>query len=104
MALNTRLEDGDAGWAKAPNPETAEGLRRYLENAILPGDFLKSLLTNDLQKFFAYADDFNGKHGREWVQWMHWQFPSNAYGSHDAVDSFIRERRAELEGARNVRA
>ncbi len=104
MALNTRLEDGAAGWAQIPNQAMEEGLRRYLEHGVIPGQFLQALLANDLRDFYARADDHNAGIGHKWLMWLHWQFPANAWGSREAIQTYSSERKAEIAEGINVPA
>lgn len=74
-----------------PNPAMRPGLERYLDTGQLPGDFLQALLHNSLTGFFSHADEINIELAREWAQWMHWEFPGNAWGSPEAVAAFSKQ-------------
>jgi len=73
-----------------------EGLKRYLEEGIEPGNFLYSLLSNDLQHTFAHADEQNSVKLKQWVQWCYNELPVSAWGSPERVDEWMRQQsRAE---------
>tara|TARA_Y100000296_G_C5169952_1_gene256732 strand:- start:161 stop:481 length:321 start_codon:yes stop_codon:yes gene_type:complete len=64
------------------------GMKRYLENGSPTGDFLNAVLSNDLLGAVSRADDKNVKLLPEIVRWMHWEIPSNAWGSQEKVKSW----------------
>lgn len=62
-----------------------EGMQRYIEHGILPGDFLLSVLCNDFVTAFMRADSINIDHMIEYAYFLHWQAPSDCWGSAEKV-------------------
>jgi len=58
-----------------------DGMQRYVEDGILPGDFLTAVLENDLKTAVFRADDNNIKLIPEIVKWVYWEIPNPAWGS-----------------------
>jgi hypothetical protein len=58
-----------------------EGIRRYLEEHILPGDFLQAVLKNDLREAALRADDDNRKWVADLALWLHLYAPDQSWGS-----------------------
>jgi len=76
----------------------------YFEKGWTPGDFLRSVLENDLVGTFAYADDTNKLYVHKYVQWLWWHAPgrsSGAWGSVEAVEEWIREAAKEATAHKN---
>jgi hypothetical protein len=63
-----------------------DGMRRYIENGILPGDFLTAVLCNDFVTAFMHADDVNIVAMREYAYFLHWQAPPGCWGSDEKVN------------------
>ena len=59
--------------------------RRYVEEGILPGDFLAAVLCNDLMESYVNADNINVSSMRSWVMWLYNDAPSACHGSMDIV-------------------
>jgi hypothetical protein len=70
-----------------------DGARRYIENHIEPGGFMRAVLENNLVEAFARADSINAEHMPQWAQWLYWQCPSSAWGSKSTVDRWLKEGR-----------
>ena len=68
------------------------GLKRYVEQRVLPGDFLTAVLENDLREAVGRADDENMANLPAYVGYCHNEIPSTCWGSPEKV-------RAWLEGA-----
>lgn len=71
------------------------GMRLYVEQGILPGDFLLGVLENNLVRAVSHADSHNAPRLREIVEWVYWELPSPAWGSPDKVGSWIKQKREE---------
>jgi len=75
-------------------PEHMQGaVRRYLNNGIMPGDFLTALLENDLVHSFGLADETNLTAMRTWVEWLYMECPGGAWGSEDNIRKWCDARR-----------
>lgn len=69
--------------------------RAYIERGELRSDFLWAVLSNDLRRSFAFADDINRVRMHDWVKWMCNDIPGQAHGSRKAVDQWRQTRRME---------
>jgi hypothetical protein len=67
----------------------ASGMRRYIENGIEPGGFMRALLRNDLRGAVAAADAMNLVHIPHWVVWLENNLPGAAWGSDDRYTAWI---------------
>ena len=65
-----------------------DGMQRYIEKGFQTGHFLNAVLSNDLFGAVSRADGTNIKLIPEIVRWMHWEIPSNAWGSQEKVKSW----------------
>ena len=68
-----------------------DGMRRYVEDSISPGSFLRAVLENNLFSAVFRADDNNIKHLTEIVRWVYWEIPMLAWGSPEDVDAWIEK-------------
>lgn len=91
--MSTLLVNGKPiNYDAIPVPYMADGLRLYLENGILPGDFMLSILSNDLIRACDHAD-INNKHNIfAWAQWLYNYAPAGSYGSPERVQAWIKSR------------
>lgn len=67
-----------------------DGMRRYLEDGIEPGGFALACLANELVGAFGRADDVNALAMREWAEWLYNECPSQAWGSREKVNAWIK--------------
>ncbi len=74
---------------------TLDALTRYVEEKLPTGNFLYSVLTNNLRDSFAYADDENKRDLEEIVRYCHNQIPGRCWGSVEKVTKWLGERRIE---------
>jgi hypothetical protein len=74
---------------KLPNPNMAEGLRRYFEQRVLPGGFLTAVLSNDLRAACEAADYVNQRLLFEHVSWLYNEAPVGSWGSESKVRAWI---------------
>ena len=72
-----------------PNPSSVETVKRYIENGIQPGHFLRALFSYHLSAL-KYADSINKPLLEAWVDWMHWEMPGETTGSKEIVDQHIK--------------
>jgi hypothetical protein len=70
-------------------------LRRYVLEGLCPGDFLTSVICNDLRGAIGRADDDNLPLLKLYVQWFYNVAPGTCWGSAEAMLKWIAERRAE---------
>ena len=82
------------------------GARLYIEDGIMPGDFLMSVLANDLKGAFGRADTINREAMFTWASWLYNECPMQANGSIEKVTDWVRKggmkqyAAAETEAAR----
>ena len=68
-----------------------EHLRRYIEQgAIIHGDFLGSVIRNDLCKAAREADSTNQKLLCDYALFLVWYAPRESYGSQDKVNQWVK--------------
>lgn len=65
------------------------GLKRFIENGILPGNALTAVLENDLKRTIAHADETTLANLRSLVQWIYCEAPYSCWGSVDNVRAWI---------------
>lgn len=86
-------------------PESLRGgMRRYVEQGILPGDFLCAVLENDLIEAFKRADAINTMRMPEICRWMYREMPMRGpdygvWGSREIVETYARAKQRESKGA-----
>ena len=78
-------------YSTAPNQSMVAGIKRYVENGIMPGHFLTALFSDKLTDTFARADGTNTPLIKEWVGWVYNEMPSNLVGSLDKMAAHVIE-------------
>lgn len=71
-------------WQKCPD-SLQGGLRRWAEEGIYPGGFLRAVLENDLRESFKRADNKNLGRMFTIVSFMFNQMPAGCWGSPEKV-------------------
>ena len=66
-----------------------QSLFHYIEYHIQLGDFLTAVLSNDLFKSFARADDINRYQLFDIVAWIYNYAPNNCHGNKDIVKAWV---------------
>jgi hypothetical protein len=64
------------------------GLVRWIEQHIMPGDFLRAVIENDLRAACAHADDVNQRLLWNYVNFLYNDAPSPCWGSKENVASW----------------
>ncbi len=82
--------DGEPNWSLIPE-HMHEGIRTYVEQARPPGDFLRALLSNDLQRTLRHADSENLAALGDWLMFVWNYVPSNCWGSPEIVAKWLGE-------------
>ena len=70
----------------------------YFEQGLHPGGFLSAVLANDLVGAVNHADDTNKDYISKYVLWLYWHAPgraSGAWGSYEAIDTWVAEAQTE---------
>jgi len=73
-------------------PEMYEGLRRYIDEGIMPGGFLQAMLENDLMGVFGRADNDNLNRIREYLFYLNNEVPYGCWGSSERVNEWIKDK------------
>lgn len=76
-----------------------DGMRRYIEQGIPCGDFLRHVLCNDLMAALGAADDINRHSLLTYGQFLYNHAPIGSYGSPYEYNSWIDMKRKERESS-----
>jgi hypothetical protein len=79
------------------------GLLRYINDGILPGEFLQAVLRNDLREAVGRADDENKELLPEYVAWLYSDAPAGCSGSAEKVLAWTNHRGLRGLGRDRVR-
>ena len=71
------------------SPDNIETLRRYIDNRIEPGSFVRAVLENDLKTACSCADMVNRRKIFEYVEYLYQNAPSPCWGSPEKVDAWL---------------
>jgi len=74
-----------------------EGMQRYLEYGIRPGDFLYLILCNDFVHALGQADVINTARIVDYAKFLYLEVPSGCWGSVEKVTAWIEVHRRERE-------
>ena len=75
------------------------GLEAYIEIGQIPGDFLYSVLTNDLERSVARADNENLRNLPAYIGYLYNKAPMECWGSAAKVEKWIDKKREERYGS-----
>ena len=70
---------------------TTDSLKRYVEQGIPTGDFLRAVLSNDLMEAMGRADENNRAALWDICCYVYNEMPSTSHGSPQRVDEWIRK-------------
>lgn len=76
------------------------GIRRYIDQGIVPGEFLCAVIQNDLRETVGRADEENMGNLPAYVAYFYNEAPSLCWGSPKAMQEWIElheEKRRESE-------
>jgi len=77
-------------WARCPGTAVMqENMRRYIIHHKPVGDFLTSVLENNLRLAFAHADNSNLALMHDWVKFLHNEIPGVSWGSPEKVKAWL---------------
>jgi hypothetical protein len=65
-----------------------DGVRRWIEDHVLPGGFLTAVLEGDLYAAAARADGYNKLALAKVAVWVLWYAPPDCYGSSEKVEAW----------------
>lgn len=70
-------------------PDMLASLRRYIDEHIIPRQFLQAVLTNDLREACGRADDDNLRNLPAFVAFLYNKAPSACWGSPEKVAAWV---------------
>lgn len=73
------------------------GMKRYVEDGILPGKFLTACLKNNLLGAVGRADDCSYAHLKEICNFLYNEIPSTMWGDTESVQNWVRACNARRE-------
>ena len=65
------------------------GMRRWIEHAIPPGDFMRALLENDLIRTFEKADSTNQRRVGDYLRFLYNCAPRGCFGSPENYAAWV---------------
>ena len=72
-----------------------EGIYDYVEHGCHPGGFLEALLCDSLFLVLRYADPENAQLLKEYVAFLHWCIPGDAWGCKAKFNAWIAKKDVE---------
>ena len=66
-----------------------DGMQRYVEHGINPGDFLYLILCNDFVHALGQADSINTERIVDYAKFLYLEVPMACWGSKEKVDKWI---------------
>ena len=69
---------------------TAGGAKRWIENRIMPGDFLTAVIENNLAEALGLADEDNKAVIFDLVSWWYNEAPALCWGSPEKVKAWAK--------------
>ena len=78
--------ESDTEYQKLPE-QYREGMKRYIEEGILPGSFLRAVLEDRLHDAVVRCDNISQL--KDIVLWIYNEAPTNCWGSSDKVRDWI---------------
>lgn len=61
------------------------GVRLYVEQGVMTGHFLTSVMENDLVHSFSTADNVNASHMSDWAEFLYSSLPTECWGNPEKV-------------------
>ncbi len=83
------VHDSTIDYSLVPVDHMVDGVRRYVEKRIPPGDFLTAIICNDLCKAVRHADEDNAKQLTAWVRFFYNEIPAIAWGSEEKMEDWL---------------
>ena len=80
------------------------GIKRYIENGIVPGNFLKAVIQNNLSEAIGQADVENLKNIPAYIGYFYNETPLSCWGSKKKMEKWVKsfntEPQRSVEGGR----
>jgi hypothetical protein len=89
--------ESDTDYQKLPE-QYRDGLRRYIEEGIMPGSFLRAVLEDRLHDAVMRCDNISQL--KRIVMWVYTEVPSICWGSPERVRDWMRSRKSSGRGER----
>ena len=70
-----------------------DALERYIHQGQPPGDFLSAVISNDLTKAVARADDHNQVNLPAYIAYLHNEAPGVCWGSPEKMKTWIEAKK-----------
>jgi len=67
------------------------GVKRYVEEGIEPGGFLRAVISNDLSGAFGKADSINSANLENIIKWFYNYAPSQCWGSPEKMVKWMKK-------------
>lgn len=67
------------------------GIERYIQQGVIPGDFLQAIITNDLKEAVGKADITNIKNLPAYVAYFYNEAPMGCWGSKKQMEDWIKQ-------------
>jgi hypothetical protein len=80
-----------------------EGLDRYAQQGIPTGDFLRSVLENNLMQAIHRADGYSSLCLWEICEYVYNELPGNCWGSHEVVRDWLVSHQKAREEHREIK-
>lgn len=74
--------------------EMEAALRRYVEDGLIPGDFLQSVICNDLVEACGRADYVNIQNLPAFAAYLYNEMPATSWGSREKMLAYAAEQKA----------
>lgn len=65
------------------------GIKSYIEERLLPGNFLRGVISNDLKTAVMYADEENIRNLPAYVSYFYNHAPMDCWGSEEAMRRWV---------------
>ena len=69
-----------------------DGILRYINQHVKPGDFLTAVICNDLKKAVWHADGTNSNLLKNYVQFFYNYAPGGCWGSEEKMNAWLERR------------
>ena len=74
-------------------PERMEpSIRRYIDDKVLPGDFLQAVICNDLKEAVGRADEENMDNLPAYAAYFYNEAPATCWGSPEKMKAWIESK------------
>lgn len=68
------------------------GMKRYIEWGVIPGDFLQAVISNNLKESFERADDINIERLFDYVNFLYNEAPLACWGSKETMIAWHKKK------------